>query len=398
MTHRERFLAVLERRTPDHIPWVPRLKNWYDAQVLAGTMPERFAGMSLRELERAVGCATSAREGKIFSERPPRSRSLRGVRWAFGGDGEIFHRRYDGDVEVVVTRKGPDTLTEYRTPVGAISEQEFISHELEAAAIHGRHVKYLLEGPEDYKVWEYITEHTYYDAAYDEYLAYDKETGDDGLPLVRVGDVPFHCFLLNLAGYNTSYLQFADHTEAVEHMLTVMYQVEKERQWPAMLNSPAILFYHGSHFDSKITPPPYFKKYISPYYQELSALLHAKGKYLAYHADNDNHLLMSLIPEAGFDMGECFATWPMNSLTIGEAYKAWYPTKTIIYGGIPSVAFSLAFTDQEFENYLDTLFKSIVPGDNIILGIADNLMPGHKIERVEMVSRMVQERGTIPMG
>lgn len=335
-------------------------------------MPERFKGMSLRELEKAVGAGTPAREGKIFNIR------------------------YEG-LEKVVTTKGDDTFTEYRTPVGTLTEQVYISPELRAAGLPGRHVKYLLEGPEDYKIWEYVWEHMYFDPAYEAYEAYDREIGDDGFPLVSCGDVPFHYFLLHLAGYNDAYLQLADHTEAIEHMLTVMYQVDKERQWPVILNSPAIWINHGSHFDSRITPPPYFKKYITPYYQEFSKLLHAKGKYLCYHADNDNHLLMDLVVESGYDAGECFATWPMNKLTIGEAYRRWYPSKTIIWGGIPSVAFSDNFTDEDFEKYMDDLFKGIAPGDNIILGIADNLMPGHHIERVERVSQLVNERGKYPI-
>ncbi len=372
MTNRERYLAILARKSPDQVPWLPRLKLWYEAQIRAGTMPDRFKGMSLRQLEKAVGCGTPAREGRIFQTR------------------------YE-NVEKVVTKKGDDTFTEYRTPVGTLTEQEYISPELQAAGLPGRHVKYLVQGPDDYKIWEYVAEHTYYDPTYEAYEAYDKEIGDDGFPMISAGDVPFHYFLLHLAGYNDAYLQLADHTQAIEHMFQVMYQVDQERQWPVILNSPALLINHGSHFDSRITPPPYFKKYITPYYKEFSALLHGKGKYLSYHADNDNHLLLPLIPEAGYDMGECFATWPMNKLTIGEAYRAWYPIKTIIYGGIPSVAFSVGFSDQEFEDYMDALFKSIVPGDNIILGIADNLMPGHKIERVERVSQLVNERGKVPI-
>ncbi len=372
MTNRERILAIMARKAPDQIPWVPVLNLWYNAQVRAGTMPRRFAGMSLRELERALGCGDPGRNGRVFSKRYV-------------------------NVEKVVTTKGNDTFTEYRTPVGTLTEHEYVTPELVAAGLHGRHQKYLLEGPKDYKIWEYIAERTYYDPIYDEYLKYEDEIGDDGYPRAKCGDVPFHFFLLELAGYNDSYLQLADHTSAIEHMLHVMYQVEKERLWPVMVNSPAQLIYHGSHFDSRMTPPPYFRKYITPYYQELSALVHAKGKCLCYHADNDNHLLLPLIPEAGFDMGECFATWPMNKLTIGEAYQAWQPSKTIIWGGIPSVAFSVAFSDQDFEDYMDTLFKSVVPGDNIILGIADNLLPGHKIERVERVSQLVKERGKLPL-
>lgn len=209
MTNRERVLAILERKRPDRVPWIPRLRLWYDADVRAGTLPKRFAGMSLREVERAVGCGTPVRDGKIFN------------------------KRYE-NVEVVVSKKGDDTFTEYRTPVGTLVEHECISQELAAAGLPGRHQKYIWEGPEDYKIWGYVAEHTYYDPTYEEYLAYDKKIGDDGLPLVTVGDVPFHDFLLNLAGYNDVYLQFADHTMAIEHMLTVMYQVDKERQWPVV--------------------------------------------------------------------------------------------------------------------------------------------------------------------
>jgi hypothetical protein len=372
MTDRERFLAILARKAPDRVPWLPRLKLWYDANIRAGTMPKRFEGMSLRQLEKAVGCGTPARDGKIFETR---------------------HENLD----VVVTKKGDDTFTEYRTPVGTLTEQVYISPELAAAGLPGRHVKHLLQKPEDYKIWEYVAEHTFYKPAYEAYLEYDKEVGDDGFPMISAGDVPFHFFLLRLAGYGDAYLQIADHTPEFEHLMKVMYQVDKERLWPVILNSPAKVINHGSHFDSRMTPPPYFKKYITPYYKEFAPLIHAKGMYLSYHADNDNHLLLDLAVDAGYDMGECFATWPMNQLTTAEAYKRWYPTKTIIWGGIPSVAFSVAMSDAEFEQFMDDLFKGIAPGDNIILGIADNLMPGHFIERVERVSQLVAERGVYPI-
>lgn len=372
MTNRERVLAILARKRPDQVPWIPRLRLWYGAHLRAGTMPSKYAGMSLRQVEHAVGCGTPARDGKIFRERLE-------------------------NVEVVVTKKGRDTLTEYRTPIGTLTSHEYVTAELAQLGLSGRHQKYLLEGPADYRIWEYVVEHTYYDPTYEEYLDYEREIGDDGYPLILAGDDPCNRFLLRLAGYNGAYLQLADHTAEVEHMFTVMHQVDRERLWPVISNSPALLINHGMHFDSQMTPPPLFRKYINPYYQEFSALLHARGKCLSYHADNDSRLLLPLIPEAGFDMGECFTTWPMNKLTIGEAYKAWQPTNTIIWGGIPSVLFGSDFSDQEFEDYMDTLFKSIAPGDNFILGIADDLLPGHIIERVERVSQLVKERGRVPI-
>ena len=100
--------AILDRRPPDRIPWIPRLKLWYDARVLSGTMPERFRGMSLREVERALGVGTPARDGRIFTvERE-------GVR--------------------VTRREGLLQVTEYHTPMGSVRTTEHQSADLEAQA------------------------------------------------------------------------------------------------------------------------------------------------------------------------------------------------------------------------------------------------------------------------
>jgi hypothetical protein len=46
---------------------------------------------------------------------------------------------------------------------------------------------------------------------------------------------------------------------------------------------------------------------------------------------------------------------------------------------------------------MDKLFKTISPGDAFILGVADNVMPEAKIERLRRISEMVEERGTYPV-
>jgi len=66
MTHGERLLAVIEGRAPYQIPWVPRLLLWHTAQQKQGKLPDRFHGMSLRQIERDLGLGTPARNGQIF--------------------------------------------------------------------------------------------------------------------------------------------------------------------------------------------------------------------------------------------------------------------------------------------------------------------------------------------
>jgi hypothetical protein len=187
-----------------------------------------------------------------------------------------------------------------------------------------------------------------------------------------------------------------DYPEQFEHLMTVMAQVDRERLWPVVANSPARLILHGSHFDSQMTPPRQFRKYITPYYQEFSALLHAKGKKLAWHADDDSEAILQEVKDSGFDMSECFTTAPMVNVTLEEARKVW-GTDVIIWGGVPSVVLEPSFPEEEFEEYMRGVFRAIAPGDAFILGVADNVMPTSIIERVERISELVEEHGNYPV-
>jgi uroporphyrinogen-III decarboxylase len=215
--------------------------------------------------------------------------------------------------------------------------------------------------------------------------------------MVGIGDAPFHEFLLRGVGYGNGYFHLADHTQAVEHLLTVMTQVQRERLWPVVAHSPARLFLHGVHHSSAFTPPPMYEKYVLPYYREFIPLLHENGKQVAMHADNDTSLILELLEQAGYDMLECFVTAPMVPLTLEQARKT-LGNRVILYGGLPSLLFSPSVSEDEFRAYVHQVFDTIAPGDAIILGVADNVMPDSLIERVAYVQSVVEERGSYPIG
>ncbi|MBI2941872.1 MAG: hypothetical protein HYY04_15690 [Chloroflexi bacterium] len=371
MTNRERLLAILAGRSPDRIPWIPRLQLWYNARLAEGNMPARFQGLSLRQVERALGVGNHGRGGRVFNLRR-----------------EGF--------EVVTREKDGQALTKYVTPVGTVSELRVRTSQLDGYVDAGLLIEHPIKSVADYPVWEYIAEHTYYDPCYEAYRAFDRQLGDDGLPMVGAGDVPFHRFCHVLVGYNQAFYHLADYRPQVEHLLTVMTQCERERLWPVLADSPAVLFNHGVHLDSQMTSPPLFEQYIKPYYVELTKLLHARGQKLSYHADDDAKLILGLLKESGFDMGECFATAPMVTVTLAEARQAW-GNDVIIWGGIPSVILEETTPDEEFEGYVREVFRTIAPGDAFILGISDNAMPRTKIERVERITKLVEEYGNYPI-
>ena len=146
MTNRERLLAIMAGHSPDRIPWIPRLRVWYEAHKRLGTLPEKYTGWSLPEIERDLGIGTPARGGRIFRTE------LR-------------------NVEVRTQERGNEIITEYITPVGTVSTLHRRSEELERVGIMGLEAEHMIKGPEDYPVVEYLVQHTEIIPIYEEYLA-----------------------------------------------------------------------------------------------------------------------------------------------------------------------------------------------------------------------------------
>ncbi len=111
MTDRERVLAILDGRSPDRIPWIPRLQVWHQAHTNMGSLPRRFEGMDLRQVERELGMGAPARGGTVAATEQR------------------------GDVEVSAVPEGESTVTTYRTPAGAVSTRSRGSDELRRAGI-----------------------------------------------------------------------------------------------------------------------------------------------------------------------------------------------------------------------------------------------------------------------
>ena len=372
MTNRERLLAIMEGRSPDRIPWIPRLLLWHTAQVRRGTLDARFEGMSLREVEQALGMGTPAREGRVFRSEQR------------------------GDVETVQRTEGASTVTEFRTPAGTVTSRSQQSEVLADAGIGGLEVEHIVKEPADLAVAAYLYENTHYVPTYADYEAYEAEVGDDGYPLVAAGDVPFHSFLQKLAGYEAGYYLLADCPDEVEALLARMEELDRERLWPVVAESPARLILHGVHFDSNMTPPPMFDRYMMPYYRDFSALLRGQGKTLSVHADNDSRLILSHLRDAGFAMAETFTTEPQATCTLQDARDAW-GTDVIIWGAVPSVILEPAYSDEAFEAYMVDTFRTAAPGDAFILGVADNVMPDAICSRLERITQMVEDWGDYPV-
>lgn len=371
MTDRERLLRIINHRLPDQIPWIPRLQIWYDAHSRRGDLPEQYAGGSLQSIERDLGMGAPARDGLVFGT-------------------EL------GGVDVTTEVVGDDTVTRYTTPVGTVETVQRRSPTLTHGGIASEMVvKHMIEEVQDYAVVEYMIEHTAILPTYENYLVYEAEIGDAGLPLVGIGPDPMYHILQNLIGYNNFYYHLYDDRPRVMHLFETLLDQAWEIQ-RVVLASPAKLILHGEHFHAQFTPPPFFKAYMLPYFQAFADELHRYDKVLVCHADADTTGLLELIKIAGFDMAECFVTHPMVPVTLAEA-RAIFGEDVIIWGGVPSVILGDPVSDADFEAYMLELFRTIAPGGAFILGVADNVMAEAKFERIRRISEMVAAYGACPI-
>ena len=364
MTNRERMVAIIEKRKPDRIPWIPRLQLWYKFHKSSGTLPGKYREWSLRDIERDLGMGTPARNANILTTCTE-------------------------NVETKTRRNGNEIFTEYITPVGEVSTRHIVVEKLHKAGMSSYQAEHLIKRPEDYDVMEYIIEHTKLTPAYDHFAAYDQEIGEDGLPMADIGACPMHAIMREYLGYEKAVFEMIDRPNKVERLLRTLTDHSKEMQKIAA-ESPARMILCGTHFDTMITPPPFFEEYFKPYFQEFAELLHSKGKILVCHADADSSQLLGVIQESGFDMAEVLATAPMVPCTLAQAREAW-GSDVIIWGGIPSVILCEPFSDERFEDFMSDMFDTVADGNAFILGVSDNVMPETKFERIVRVSEMMEE-------
>lgn len=366
MTHHERMMLVIAGKKPDRIPWAPRLEIWYEAHYNQGTLPERFQGYSLREIYRQMDLGIRA-EKNLFETK------IKEVTIREEQDGNLFRRTYIAPIGEVTESFNRDPQAKLK----GLSDEVQIEH--------------LIKGINDYRVVQYMMEHTSYHPTYKEYLDYEQEIGEDGVLLGYTYYDPMFAILFYYIGFNTAYYELADHHEAVENLYYLLKNKLKEMQEEVVFNSPAKIVFHGSHY-SMMTPPPIFNRYMVPYFKEFNSKLHLTGKIHAVHADADSKLLLQSFLDAGIDLVDCYCTAPMVSVSMEETLEAW-EDKIIIWGGIPSILLCPNTTSYEdFISYMENLFKLLRrKSHRVILGVADNVMPEADITRIEKISEMVSK-------
>ncbi len=383
---RDRALLVLRGGIPQQLPFITRLETWYTAHQRTRTIPEKFHGMTLDEVHRAVGV------GRLKFSVPLKFRLVGvEVHATFNGEeltplAEPVVENFPGLWDLVPTDKAGTTHTELVTPVGRLSLTHVL---LENGVFNGTDPylkEHLVKSEIDLRVVEYILDRAEFVPDYSKIKAEEEQIGENGLLVPLLQRIPFQQVLLEYLGEMALFHALHDKRDLVRRLLDLLdRQMLTALEQIANLDVPYVEFPDNLH--GPMTSPKLFREYCLPAYQKYTDILHRQGKKVGSHTDGDIRPLMELLVESGLDVCESISPYPLTSLTFQEINRAWRG-KPLLWGVLPTPILEEHTSESEFQAYLDDLLAAI--DQPLILGLVDLFLRHNSIERVETISCRVE--------
>lgn len=397
LTHRERVLMAARGEMPEILPYAPRIDLWYKANSKAGTLPEHHKGRTADEISKAEGWALH-KVVPDYSIGHPETTLHRAI-GAYRLKEQVFRFTFSPKIDIRSKRDSERTYVEYHTPIGTVSTTIIYTEEMKKAGVSISWIEeHIIKKPEDYRIVAYVFENMDLLPHFDEFIKWQKEVGEDGVAVTWFTGAasPMHHIQKYFLGATEFYFHRRDYHKEMQALAESMGPLY-EKALRIVADSPAEMVNWGGNFDDTITYPPYFEKEIVPWIRKATDVIGKQGKLVLCHCDGENQGLLDLIRDSGMHVAEAICPYPMTKVRIEEYYQRWGDTLTIL-GGIPSsMLLPHSATDEEFETYLDHLFKAIAPGRRFILGVADTTPPGAVFERLVRMGERVEKEGRLPL-
>lgn len=276
----------------------------------------------------------------------------------------------------------------YETPVGSVSET------LRTGGGYGTNLRceFLIKGPEDYKVVEFMMRDVVYTPNHDGILDAEKKMGDDGVVVGNFKYTPIQQMLVLLMGpqrYGIDYYENRDLFDSLHDAIT-----EKDREiYRIAADSPAEFFIYGDNITSDMIGLERFIKYCLPRYNEAAEILHEKGKRLGVHMDGNLRLLRESIAGSGIDFIEAFTPSPMFDVSVADAREAW-PEKVLWINFTSCIHIE---GREAVRSHTLELLRQAYPGSHFLISITENVPDNVRKESFATIAKTLQEKGSLPL-
>jgi hypothetical protein len=362
MTVRERVLAVLRGQKADAVPWLGDLSYWIHYLESSGKMPDRYREDGMFQLHRDLGV------GFYLQGYFP------------------FKTKYEG-VTFTNETTGNRLVSRIDTPVGTVREVYETLPESYTAA----RTEHLVKDVRDLKVIRYLYEHTFYEPDYELASRRYDLIGDNGVVLCYLPRSPFMDVAVALAGIQATTFAMLDDPDEFNETMEVMEKKSDEAALIA-LHSPAECLMIPENISSEVIGKRFFEAYMKSYEEKWNGEIKKAGKFSFVHMDGTMKGLIREVSSTGFRVMEALTPAPVGDLPI-EEIRSWVQPDTVIWGGIPGLYFTDLVSDSDFDEFVKRILTVMRSEPRYVLGVADQVPPECRFERIKRVSELVQEFG-----
>ena len=281
--YRSEIDAALRGEAPEHVPF---------SIYAEGIIPEGFDLPSLQA------------RGLALHRRPP------------------CYEQHTEDVEWSEEKVAEDvTKVTVKTAIGALT------YVWQRATLGTKQLEHPIKTLDDYRIAEFIVQHTSYKPVYDKFLAAERETGDAGVCVAHGPYSPLVDIQLWWLGQEAFCYEITDHEDAVLGLCEVMRR--KHREFFALLaKGPARYVQYCGNVVPGMIGPDRIRRHVLPCWNELGDMLHEEGKLYGCHLDADNRQMIDIVRDSNFDFIEAFTPPPDCSVSVAEARTVW-PNKRL---------------------------------------------------------------------
>lgn len=383
----ERVQAVMEGSRPRQIPFIGRMDFWYRGLTYQDKIPDAFRRMSLSEIHQAIGFGQE-------EWMSPCSNKYKNLELILYFEGREIRHEYEPEINffpdlwgIIPVDQSGETKTEMITPRGKlVCTHRILEHNIRSGTTRPQLIKHPICEPDDFKIYEYIIEHSEFVPHFEEFYKRMEELYGVGYLVPTLNRVPFQSLLIDALGEVAFFYALYDTPQLIGRLLEVVDQQTVDMlERLSGFTTPYVEFI--DNLECSMTNPRLFQKYLLPCYGRYADTLHRQNKKLGSHTDGNLKSLVSLLAKSGLDVCESFTPAPLTECTFEEAWAAW-ETSPLIWGGIPSYYLEERVVEEEFQKFIESLLK-LVEDRPIILGVSDAVMTDCLIERVRWIAQQV---------
>ena len=380
-----RFLSILEGKTPDRLPWFGDLCYWHFAMSKRGMLEERYRGFEgILNLHKDLNVGLYLQAYDPFLPEYKNCEVFEVQRDV--GVYEEFASVYRG-AKVIKKENNNDIIRTITTPLGTIKEKwPYVPVSFSWAP-----QEYLIKTENDLKVFKYWLKNTSYKEDYNHVLMVKEKVGENGFSLCYQPRSPLMGFMILYAGVTNTVNLIMDYNKLFNEVIKIL-EYKSDEAAEITLNSPAEFIMLPENLSSDVVGKKFFEKYLRPYEEKWNKKIRDRGKYSFIHMDGYLKGLLKEVASTGFSVIEAMTPKPVGDLEVSE-FRDYATDDTICWGGIPGTFFTPSINDQKFEEFVLSVIKTMVSEPAYVLGIADQIPPDGIIERVKIVSDLVEKYG-----